>query len=54
MVPSREFFPHIETSLLPVKGYKFGPMLGTYGHQEVMILQRATPTVTRWHPSIHF
>ena len=30
--PTREFFIHIETSPLPVKGCKFGPMLGTHGH----------------------
>ena len=29
--PTREFFIHLETSPLPVKGCKFWPMLGTYG-----------------------
>ena len=29
--PTRESFNHKETSPLPVKGYKFGPMLGTHG-----------------------
>ena len=26
--PTREFFTHMETSPLSVKGYKFGPILG--------------------------
>ena len=30
--PTREFFTHMETSPLPVKGCKFWPMLGTHGH----------------------
>ena len=30
--PTREFFTHMETSTLPVKGCKFRPVLGTYGH----------------------
>ena len=29
--PIREFFSHMETSPLSVKGCKFRPMLGTYG-----------------------
>ena len=29
-------FPiHLDTSPLPVKGYKFGPTLGTHGHRAV-------------------
>ena len=42
-----EFFSHLETSLLPVKGCQFWPMIGTYGHWAVRVLKRATPTVTR-------
>ena len=45
--PPREFFTHIETSPLPVKGYKFLPMLRTDGHRTVRVFYRATPTVTR-------
>ena len=45
--PTREFFTHMETSPLPVKGCKFWPMLGTHGHWAVRVLQRTTPTVTR-------
>ena len=30
--PNRGFFSHFETTQLPVKGCKFWPMLGTYGH----------------------
>ena len=30
--PNREFFIHMETSPLPMKGCKFGPMFGTHGH----------------------
>ena len=30
--PNQEVFTHMETSPLPVKGCKFLPMLGTYGH----------------------
>ena len=30
--PTQEFFTHLETSPLPLKGCKFLPMLGTYGH----------------------
>ena len=42
-----EFFTHMETSPLPVKGCKFGPMLGTHGHWAVKVLYRATPTAAR-------
>ena len=45
--PTREFFTHIETSPLPVNGCKFWPMLGTYGHWAVRVLQCSAPTVTR-------
>ena len=34
---TREFFTHMETTLLPVKGSKFSPMLGTHGHWAVMV-----------------
>ena len=44
--PTREFFTHLETSPLPVKGWKFWPILGTYCHWAVRGLWRATPTVT--------
>ena len=33
--PTREFFTHLETSPLPVKGCKFWPMVGTYDHWAV-------------------
>ena len=36
--PTREFFTHMETSLVPVKGCKFWPMLGTHGHWAVRVL----------------
>ena len=42
-----EFFTHMETSPLPVKGCKCRPMLNTYGNWSVRVLKRATPTVTR-------
>ena len=42
--PTREFFTHMETSQLPVKGCKFWPMPGTHGHWAVRVLLRATPT----------
>ena len=29
---TREFFTHMETSTLPVKGFKFWPMVGTHGY----------------------
>ena len=29
---TREYFTHMETSPLPVKGYKVLPRLGTHGH----------------------
>ena len=40
--PTQEFFTHLETSPLPVKGCKFLPMLGTHGHSLL-----ATPTVAQ-------
>ena len=30
--PTEEFFTHLETALLPLKGCKFSPMLSTDGH----------------------
>ena len=42
--PTRDFFTHLETSQLPMKGCKFWPMLGTYDHRAVRIL-----SVLRWH-----
>ena len=36
--PTREFFTHMETSPLPVKGCKFWPMLGIHGHWAARIL----------------
>ena len=35
---TREFFTHMETSSLPVKGCKFWPLLGTHGHKAVTVL----------------
>ena len=35
---TREIFTYMETSPLPVKGYKFWPMLGTHGHWAVRVL----------------
>ena len=46
--PTREFFSHLETSPLPVKGCKFWPILGTHGHWAVR--SEATCTVTRACP----
>ena len=45
--PTREFFTYIETStsLLPVKGCEFKPMLGTNSYWAVRVLWRAPPTV---------
>ena len=40
-------FTHMETSPLPVKGFKFWHILGTCGHWAVRVFKRATPTVTR-------
>ena len=45
--PTWGFFTHMEMSILPVKGCKFWPMLGTRGHWAVRVLKRATLTVTR-------
>ena len=42
-----EFFTHMETSPLTMEGYKFWPMLYTYGHWAMRVLWRATPTETR-------
>ena len=36
--PSQQFFTHMETSPLPVKGCKFLPMLGTHDHWTVSFL----------------
>ena len=36
--PTQDFFTHLETSPLPVKGCKFWLMLDTYGYFEVMVL----------------
>ena len=62
------FYLYMNTS--PVKGYKFRPMLGTYGHWADMVLLRFTPTQTHeihlkwsspkillpsvWHWSCHY
>jgi hypothetical protein len=45
--PAQEYFTYMETSLLPVKGCKFRPMLGAQGHWAGRDLYRATPAVTR-------
>ena len=42
---TREFFNHMETLPLPVKGWKCRPKLGTHGHWTVTVLERATTTV---------
>ena len=36
--PTWEYFIHMETSPLPVKGSKFLPMLGTHGHWAMSVL----------------
>ena len=36
--PVLGFSIHLGTSPLPVKGYKFGPALGTHGHRAVRVL----------------
>ena len=36
--PTPEFFTHVETSTLMVKGCKIWPMLGTHGHWAVRVL----------------
>jgi hypothetical protein len=45
--PAQEYFTHMETSPLPVKGCKFRPMLGSQGLWAGRDLYRATPAVTR-------
>jgi hypothetical protein len=45
--PAQEFFTHMETSPLPVKGCKFRRMLSTQGLWAGRDLYRATPAVTR-------
>ena len=45
--PTREYFTHMETSPLPVKGWKYRPVLDTLGLWAVRDLYRATPAVTR-------
>ena len=44
--PTRELFTHMETSPLPVKDWKFWPMLGTCGHWPLWVLKLATPSMT--------
>jgi hypothetical protein len=46
--PAQEFFTYKETSPLPVKGFKFRPMLGAQGLLSRGYLYGATPTV-RWN-----
>ena len=43
--PTREFFTHMDTSPLPVKGCRFWPMLDTHGHWAVFI--KVPPLL--WH-----
>ena len=45
--PTREFFAHMETSTLPVRGCKFWPILGTQDHWVRRVLKCATHTVIR-------
>ena len=45
--PTREFFTHMETSLLPVKGCNFWPVLETHGHSSLRVLERVTSSATR-------
>ena len=35
--PTREYFTHLDTSPLPVKGYKFRPILSAHGHYAVRV-----------------
>ena len=42
--PTQEFFTHIGTSLLSLKGFKFWPILGTHGHWAVRVLKLAYHT----------
>ena len=37
-VPLENYFTHMETSQLPMKGCKIRPMLGTHGHLAVRVL----------------
>ena len=48
VLTTRECFTYMETSQLPVKGFKFGPIHSIHGHRAT--LQRATPTFT---PGFH-
>ena len=43
----QEFFTHVVTSHLPLKDWKFWPMLGSHGQWAVRNLLRVKPTVTR-------
>ena len=45
--PTGEFFTHMETSLLPVKGCNFWPVFETHGHSSLRVLERVTSSVTR-------
>ena len=45
--PTREFFTHMETSPLPVKGCKFWHMLSTHGHWAVRFLNSVPHLL--WH-----
>ena len=47
--PIREFFIHMETSLLPVKGCKFWSMFGTLRHRVVRILGFFSVPHLLWH-----
>ena len=44
---TREFFTHLETSPLPVKGYKFWHKPAIHGLWAVRVLYSATPNLTQ-------
>ena len=50
--PTGEFFTYMETSPLLVKGCKFWPMLGTYGHWAVRVLLACHTYCDTGHPFI--
>ena len=50
--PTRQFFTHMETTPLPIKGCKCWPMLGTRGHWAVRVLRVCQAYCDKGHPFI--
>ena len=48
--PSWEFFPHMDTSPLPMKGSRCRPMLDVYGHISYKVPSRVHTYCDTEHP----